>query len=64
MITADQVNNAAKCAVKEEDRTRDIVIFSVQENKKEIDVRISEICECLDDNPRISEYITALELEG
>ena len=50
VITADQVKNAVRYAVKEgleEDRTRNIVILGVKENKeKELHVEISEICEC------------------
>ena len=57
-ITADQVKNAVKCAVQEEDRTKNIIVFGVTDNEQEEqDSRILNIFESLDEKPRITECV-------
>ena len=58
VITADQVKNAVKCAVQEEDRTKNIIVFGVTENEEEgPDSKILDVFESLDEKPRITECV-------
>ena len=57
-ITPDQVKDAVKCAVKEEDRTRNVVVFGVSEAEaEELHAKVLDIFESLDEKPQMSECV-------
>jgi hypothetical protein len=57
VVTPDQVKQAVKVAVQEEDRTRSLMMFGVkeEENEEEIEQTVLEIMATVDEKPRLAE---------